>query len=295
MIVLSFKTAICLCFPTRLFARTRILVQERPGNKFKKHLAIVKLETRLSKVGASIDAGAPAMTPDWYPVEWVVWLHFGPSREFQYGLDSWLSPGNDTYASAGPDPSLHSKEAGKAARAAIPSRQELRRVNLDSPTGSVSSSSGTSTPSVPDPVEKQVATLKEANAIEQQRFYNKKKLHDIKLAETKLKNVNAILSNQPVGLSQAQLDRLQAQALYLTGIVSGLDFDDSGQQPTSRALALAPASEQESLAPASLAPAQASLAPASLAPAPASLDPASLAPASLAPAPAKRHCCVSAS
>ena len=99
------------------------------------------------------------MAPDWYPVEWVVWLHFGPSREFQYGLDSWLSPGNDTYASAGPDPSLHSKEAGKAARAAIPSRQELRRVNLDSPTGSVSSSSGTSTPSAPDAVEKLVATL----------------------------------------------------------------------------------------------------------------------------------------
>ena len=29
--------------------------------------------------------------------------------------------------------------------------------------------------------------------------------------------------------------------LYLTGIVTGLDLDDSGQQPTSHALALAPA------------------------------------------------------
>ena len=43
----------------------------------------------------------------------------------------------------------------------------------------------------------------------------------------------------------------------------------SGQQPTSRALALAPALDPASLAPASLAPAPASLAPASLAPAPA--------------------------
>ena len=77
--------------------------------------AIEKLEAKLSKVGASIDAGAPAMPPDWYPVEWVVWLHFGPSKEFQYGPDSWLLPRNGTYTSAGPDSSLHNKEARKAA------------------------------------------------------------------------------------------------------------------------------------------------------------------------------------
>jgi hypothetical protein len=43
-----------------------------------------------------------------------------------------------------------------------------------------------------------------------------------------------------MGLNQAQLDRLQARALYLTGIVTGIDFGDSFQQPTSRALALDP-------------------------------------------------------
>ena len=143
------------------------------------------------------------MAPDWYPVEWIAWLHFGPSRDFHYGPDSWLSPRNGTYASAGPDPSLHNKEAGKAARAAIPSRNDLKRANSEScsPAGSVSSSSGTSTPSV----DKLVATLQEANAIEQQRFDNEKQLHEIRMAETKLRNVNAILSNPPAGLNQAQV------------------------------------------------------------------------------------------
>ena len=66
----------------------------------------------------------------------------------------------------------------------LSSRQELRRVILDSPTGSVSSSSGTSTPSAPDAVEKLVATLNEANAIELQHFESEKQLSDIKLAES---------------------------------------------------------------------------------------------------------------
>ncbi len=229
---------------------------------------IEKQEAKLSKVMASIDAGAPGMAPDWYPVEWVAWLFFGPSREFQYGPDSWLSPRNGTYASAGPEPSLHNKEAGKASRAGIPSRQELRRANSESfsPASSVNSSSGTSTPSAPDAVDKLVATLKEANAIEQQRFDNEKQLHEIKMAETKLNNVNAILRNPPPGLNKAQLDRLQAQALYLTGIVTGLDLGDSGpQQPISRSLipdaALAPAAVNPAPAPAP-APSAAALTPA---------------------------------
>ena len=41
--------------------------------------AIEKLEIKLAKVMLSIDAGAPGMPPDWYPVEWIVWLHFGQS------------------------------------------------------------------------------------------------------------------------------------------------------------------------------------------------------------------------
>jgi hypothetical protein len=72
---------------------------------------IEKLEAKLAKVTAATDAGPPAMAQDWYPVEWVAWLHFGPSREFQYGPDSWLSPRNGTYASSGPEPSLHNKDA----------------------------------------------------------------------------------------------------------------------------------------------------------------------------------------
>jgi hypothetical protein len=161
-------------------------------------MAIEKQEAKMAKIMASIDAGAPAMAPDWYPVEWVAWLHFGPSREFQYGPDSWLSPRNGTYASAGPDPSLHNKEAGKAARDAIPSRKALKRANSQcySPAGSVSSSSETSTPLAPDAVDKLVATLKEANAIEQQRSDNEKQLHNMKLAESQLKNVNAILATR---------------------------------------------------------------------------------------------------
>jgi hypothetical protein len=36
-----------------------------------------KQEAKLSKVMTSNDAGAPIMTPNWYPVEWVVWFYFG--------------------------------------------------------------------------------------------------------------------------------------------------------------------------------------------------------------------------
>jgi hypothetical protein len=50
-----------------------------------------------------LDARPPAMAADWYPVEWISWLHFGPSREFHYGPDSWLSPRNGMNASAGPN------------------------------------------------------------------------------------------------------------------------------------------------------------------------------------------------
>jgi hypothetical protein len=62
--------------------------------------------------------------------------------------------------------------------------------------------------------------------------------------------------------------------MYLTGIVTGLDFGDSGQEPIARALIPA-------ALPQDLAPAPAPLAPA-LAPAPAPLAPA-LAPAPTAP------------
>ncbi len=74
-----------------------------------------KLEAKLAKVStfASVDAGPPAMAPDLYPVEWIDWLHFGPSREFHYGPDSWLSPHNVMYASAGPDDVIHKSGAGK--------------------------------------------------------------------------------------------------------------------------------------------------------------------------------------
>ncbi len=52
---------------------------------------------------AFLDGGPPFMAADWYPVEWVSWLHFGPSREFHYGPDSWLSLRNGMNASAGPN------------------------------------------------------------------------------------------------------------------------------------------------------------------------------------------------
>ncbi len=69
------------------------------------------------------------------------------------------------------------------------------------------SSSGTATPSAEDS-DKRVATLKEANDIEWERFENEKKrfenekeLHDIKTAETRLKNMTAVLSHPRARLS----------------------------------------------------------------------------------------------
>ena len=194
---------------------------------------IEKLETKLSKVSALEDAGPPSMGPDWYPVEWIAWLHFGPSREFQYGPDSWLSPRNGMYASAGPDPTIHKSGAGKAARAAIPSRQDLRTMAMEALSPKSNNSSGTSTPSAADSADKLVATLKEANDIERERFEtdkkrfeNEKEIHDIKIAETKLKNVSAILRNPPASLSESQLKRMRAQEVFLTGIVTGVELDD---------------------------------------------------------------------
>ncbi len=82
-------------------------------------------------------------------------------------------------------------------RAAITLREDLRTTAMQalSPSGS-KSSSGKATPSAEDSADKLVATLKEANEIERERFENEKKifenekeLHGIKLAETKLKNV----------------------------------------------------------------------------------------------------------
>lgn len=88
---------------------------------------------------------------------------------------------------------------------------------------------------------KLVDTLKEANDIERERFENDKKrfesekeIHDIKVAETKLKNVTAILSNPPPSLSEAQLKRLRAQEVYLTGVVTGLDLDGDDDVPHAR-------------------------------------------------------------
>ena len=202
-----------------------------------------KLEAKLAKVSGSVHAGPPAMPPDWYPVEWIAWLHFGPSREFHYGPDSWLSPRNGMYASAGPHPVIHKSGAGQVSRAAIPSRQDLRTIAAQalSPTGGGSkNSSGTSTPSAADSADKLVATLKEANDIERERFENEKKryenekeIHDIKIAETKLKNVSAILRNPPASLSEAQLKRMRAQEVFLTGVVTGVDLDDDLEPATS--------------------------------------------------------------
>jgi hypothetical protein len=77
--------------------------------------------------------------------------------------------------------------------------------------------------------------LKEANDNERERFENEKKiienekdLHDINIADTKLKNVSVILSNPPASLSEAQLERMRAQEMFLTasGVVTGVDIDD---------------------------------------------------------------------
>ena len=101
-----------------------------------------------------------------------------------------------------------------------------------SPSGS-KSSRGTA-----DSADKLVAMLKEANDIvwelfenEKKRFENEKELHDIKIAETNLKNVSAILSNPPA--SKAQLKRMRAQEVFLTGVVMGVDFDNDLEQATS--------------------------------------------------------------
>jgi hypothetical protein len=82
--------------------------------------------------------------------------------------------------------------------------------------------------------------LKEANGNERERFENEKKifenekeLHDIKIADTKLKNVSAIFSNLPASLSEAQLERMRAQEVFLTGVVTGVDFDDDLEPATS--------------------------------------------------------------
>ena len=128
------------------------------------------------------------------------------------------------------------------ARTAIPSRQELRKASseaLSSPAGGSNASSGTSTPAGGiDSADKLVATLKEANDIERERFENDKKrfenekeMHDIKVAEAKLKNVTAILSNPPPSLSETQLKRLRAQEVYLTGVVTGVDLDGDDDVP----------------------------------------------------------------
>jgi hypothetical protein len=108
-----------------------------------------------------------------------------------------------------------------------------------SPSGS-KSSCGTATPSAADSADKLVATLKEASDNERERFENEKKifenekeLHDIKIADTKLKNVSDIHRNPPASLSEAQLERMRAQEVFLTGVVTGVDFDDDLEPATS--------------------------------------------------------------
>ncbi len=64
------------------------------------------------------------------------------------------------------------------ARAAIPSRQELRTIATESISPSSNNSSGTSTPSAVDSADKLVATLKEANDIERERFETDKKIFE---------------------------------------------------------------------------------------------------------------------
>jgi hypothetical protein len=82
--------------------------------------------------------------------------------------------------------------------------------------------------------------LKEANDIERERFENEKKrfenekeLHDIKIAETTLKNVTAVLSNPPASLSEAQLKRLREQEVFLTGVITGVDMNEDLEPATS--------------------------------------------------------------
>ncbi len=76
----------------------------------------------------------------------------------------------------------------------------------------LSPNSGTSTPSAADSADKLVDTLKEANNIERERFEtdknryeNAKEVHDIKIAETKLKNFSVMHRNPPASLSEAQI------------------------------------------------------------------------------------------
>jgi hypothetical protein len=123
-------------------------------------------------------------------------------------------------------------------RAAIPSLEDLRTAAMQalSPSGS-KSSSGTATPSAEDSADKRVATLKEANDIEWERFENEKKrfenekeLHDIKIAETRLKYV---LSHPPASLSEAQLKRMREQEVFLTGVVTGVDMNEDLEPATS--------------------------------------------------------------
>ncbi len=61
----------------------------------------------------------------------------------------------------------------------------------------------------------------------------RKALHDIKIADTKLKNVSAIFSNSPAFLSEAHLKRMPAQEVFLTGIVTGAALDDDLEPATS--------------------------------------------------------------
>jgi hypothetical protein len=104
----------------------------------------------------------------------------------------------------------------------------------------VGARAGTATPSAADSADKLVATLKEAHDIERERFENEKmrfenekELHDIKIAKTKLKVISAILSNPPASLSEAQLKRVRAQEVFLTGVVTGVDLDDDLDPATS--------------------------------------------------------------
>jgi hypothetical protein len=66
------------------------------------------------------------------------------------------------------------------ARAAIPSRQELRTIDTGALSPNSNSSSRTSTPSAVDSADKLVATLKEANDIEREWFETDKKLFEVK-------------------------------------------------------------------------------------------------------------------
>ena len=82
--------------------------------------------------------------------------------------------------------------------------------------------------------------MKEANDIERERFENEEKrfknekeLYDIKIAETKLKIISAILSNPPASLSEAQLKRLREQEVFLTGVITGVDMNEDLEPATS--------------------------------------------------------------